>query len=157
VAAALELAAPGLPRLELKWPNDVVIDGRKLAGILCEARWGGGRCQWVVIGLGVNVRNVIPPELAATAVALRAWDPSSEPDRLAAPVAAAVALASREAGPLSDAELRAFTLRDALSGAQVVEPFAGTADGITPGGALRIRTESGVVRDVLAGVVVAPS
>ncbi|HEY4322254.1 MAG TPA: biotin--[acetyl-CoA-carboxylase] ligase [Gemmatimonadales bacterium] len=157
VAAALELAAPALPRLAIKWPNDVVIDGRKLAGILCEARWGGSRCQWVVIGLGLNVRNEIPAELARVAVALQTWDPSAEPELLAAPVAAAVALASREAGPLTDAELRAFTLRDALSGAQVLEPFPGTAEGITPGGALRIRTEAGVVRDVLAGVVAGPS
>jgi BirA family transcriptional regulator, biotin operon repressor / biotin---[acetyl-CoA-carboxylase] ligase len=157
VATALEVACPVLPRLALKWPNDIVLDGRKLAGILCEARWGGGACQWVVVGLGVNVRNAIPEALRGSAVALRSWAPEVEPDALAAPIAAAVAFAAREAGLLSEAELRAFALRDALAGAHTVAPLAGTAEGITAAGALRIRTESGPVREILAGVVTTAS
>ena len=82
-AAALELACPALPRLGLKWPNDLVVDGRKLAGILCEARWGGGRCQWVVIGLGVNVRNTVPAELRRRAVGISLADPPVDPETLA--------------------------------------------------------------------------
>ncbi len=153
VAATLELACPALPRLQLKWPNDVLLDGRKLAGILCEARWGGGRCQWVVVGIGLNVRNEIPEALRGSATALVNWAPGATADGLAAPVAAAVAFAAREAGPLSATELRAFAQRDALAGAQIVDPVAGTAEGITAGGALRIRTDNGPVREILAGVV----
>jgi len=156
-AAVLELACPALPRLGLKWPNDVLVDGRKLAGILCEARWGGAQCQWVVIGLGINVRNELHGELARSAVGIGAWDPSCEPAELAAPVAAAVALAAREAGPLSDAELRAFALRDVLAGVRITEPVAGTAEGITSGGALRVRTDTGPMREVLGGVVASTS
>jgi BirA family biotin operon repressor/biotin-[acetyl-CoA-carboxylase] ligase len=156
-AAALELLCPELPRLGLKWPNDIVIDGRKLAGILCEARWGSGHCQWVVVGLGINVRNQIPPELERSAVAIRTWAPGADPVRLAAPVAAAVALAARDAGPLTTTELHAYALRDVLAGARVSEPVAGTAEGITDGGALRIRTDTGPVREVLAGVVMVPT
>lgn len=152
-AAALELACPVLPRLGLKWPNDLQVDGRKLAGILCDARWGGGQCQWVVIGLGVNVRNAIPAELRSVAVGIGTWDPTVDPEGLAAPVAAAVAMAAREAGPLTPRELRAYALRDVLAGARVSEPVAGTAQGITAAGALRVRTDTGPTREVLAGVV----
>ena len=156
-AAVLELACPALPRLELKWPNDIVIDGRKLAGILCEARWGGGRCLWVVIGLGINVCNTIPTELDRVAVAMRTWDPGVDPAELAAPVAAAVALAAREAGPLNANELQSFASRDALSGVRVTEPVLGSAEGITATGALRVRMDAGPIREVLAGVVAVPT
>lgn len=156
-ATALEIAAPALPRLELKWPNDLLIDGRKLAGILCEARWGGGHCQWVVVGIGVNVQNPIPEALAATAVGIRVWDSAVSASALAAPVAAAIALAAREAGPLSESELGAYALRDAMAGTRLTEPVVGTAEGITAGGALRVRTDGGPVREVLAGVVALPS
>jgi BirA family biotin operon repressor/biotin-[acetyl-CoA-carboxylase] ligase len=156
-AAVLELACPALPRIGLKWPNDLQVDGRKVAGILCDARWGGGQCQWVVIGLGVNVRNSIPVELQSVAIGIGTWDPTVEPAALAAPVAAAVALAAREAGPLTLRELRAYALRDVLAGVRVAEPMPGTAQGITAAGALRIRTDTGPVREVLGGVVALPS
>lgn len=155
-AAVLELLCPALPRLGLKWPNDIVIDGRKLAGILCEARWGGRHCQWVVIGLGINVRNRVPADLERVSAVIGSWDPAAEPQALAAPIAAAVALAAREAGPLTEAELKAYALRDALAGAQVTEPVVGTAEGITSAGALRVRTDAGPLREVLAGVVAVP-
>lgn len=157
VAAALELASTALPRLAIKWPNDIMVNGRKLAGILCEARWGGGHCQWVVIGVGVNVCNPIPPDLECIAVAMSAWDRGADPAALAAPVAAAIGLAAREAGPLTASELRAFARRDALASARVSEPVAGTAVGISANGALRVRTDAGPVREVLAGVVAVPT
>ncbi|HEY3934611.1 MAG TPA: biotin--[acetyl-CoA-carboxylase] ligase [Gemmatimonadales bacterium] len=156
VAQALEAACPALPRLGVKWPNDIVIDGRKLAGILCEARWGSGKCQWVIVGLGLNVRNVIPDELQSSAVALSIWDATADPVDLAAPIAAAIAGAAREAGPLSPPERAAFALRDALAGARVSEPVAGTAAGITPLGALQVRSDIGTMTEVIAGVVAIP-
>lgn len=156
VAGALEAACPALPRLAIKWPNDLVVDDRKLAGILCEARWGGCRCLWVVVGVGINVCNEIPGPTGERAVTLARWDPGLTPDALARPIAAVTALAAREAGPLTDAELRAFSLRDALSGSRISSPIIGSAEGITPGGALRVRTDGGPIAEVIAGVV-APS
>jgi len=56
VACARALQRLGLQGLRLKWPNDLMIDGRKLGGILLEHRGeGGGGCR-VVIGIGLNVR-----------------------------------------------------------------------------------------------------
>jgi BirA family biotin operon repressor/biotin-[acetyl-CoA-carboxylase] ligase len=61
----------------LKWPNDVLARGRKLAGILVEAQSQGGRLEVVVVGIGVNLGGELPggelpPELAARATTLAA-------------------------------------------------------------------------------------
>ncbi|MEZ4379944.1 MAG: biotin--[acetyl-CoA-carboxylase] ligase [Nannocystaceae bacterium] len=65
-------AAPWLGELELKWPNDLLWRGRKLAGILCEARWSGDGLEAIVVGVGVNVgrRGFAEPELARRATSL---------------------------------------------------------------------------------------
>ncbi|HEX9462015.1 MAG TPA: biotin--[acetyl-CoA-carboxylase] ligase [Alphaproteobacteria bacterium] len=54
LAAALDRLAPGLD-LAFKWPNDVLLGGRKLAGILIEAESDAAALDWLVLGLGVNV------------------------------------------------------------------------------------------------------
>lgn len=56
----------------LKWPNDVLVDGKKLAGVLVEAQSQGSRLESVVVGIGVNVGGELPPELAARATTLAA-------------------------------------------------------------------------------------
>jgi BirA family transcriptional regulator, biotin operon repressor / biotin---[acetyl-CoA-carboxylase] ligase len=61
VAAALEAFTS--EAVQLKWPNDLILDRRKLGGILCEARWQGGVLAWVAVGIGVNVQNPIPRAL----------------------------------------------------------------------------------------------
>ncbi len=156
LAAALELACPALPRVEIKWPNDLLVARRKLAGILCEARWAGERCQWVVIGVGLNVQNPLPESLRVSAARLADWDPAVSVETLAPVVAAAIARAARSAGSLTPMELAAFAQRDALAGQQLTTPLVGTAEGITAGGALRVRLDSGPVREVLGGVASTP-
>ena len=56
---------------ELKWPNDLVVQDRKLAGILAEAGFEGNAPQWVVVGIGLNVNwpEELPAELSGIAVA----------------------------------------------------------------------------------------
>ena len=55
----------------LKWPNDLVVADRKLAGVLAESVVTGDRLEAVVVGMGLNVRTgATPPEVADTAVAL---------------------------------------------------------------------------------------
>lgn len=51
-------------RAEIKWPNDVLAGGRKLAGVLTEATWQGERLDHAVLGLGVNVGLASVPSLA---------------------------------------------------------------------------------------------
>ena len=55
----------------LKWPNDLVVDDRKLAGVLAESVVAGDRLEAVVVGMGLNVRaGAVPPEVVDAAVAL---------------------------------------------------------------------------------------
>ncbi|MEZ0394776.1 MAG: biotin--[acetyl-CoA-carboxylase] ligase [Desulfurococcaceae archaeon] len=56
---------------ELKWPNDVLYGGKKLAGILAEASAESGRVRYVLLGVGVNVNNEVPSELKGLATSLR--------------------------------------------------------------------------------------
>lgn len=66
------LQATGAP-VRLKWPNDVVLNGKKLAGILTETNIQGTSLGWVLIGAGINVNNPIPPELSSIATSLSLW------------------------------------------------------------------------------------
>ncbi|MBI4198923.1 MAG: biotin--[acetyl-CoA-carboxylase] ligase [Chloroflexi bacterium] len=56
----------------VKWPNDILVGGKKVAGILIEGAWQGGRLRYAIVGIGVNV-NAGPAEdseVAATATSL---------------------------------------------------------------------------------------
>ncbi len=69
VCATAEELNPSV-KCQVKWPNDVWIDGRKLAGVLIEAKPQDG---WAVIGVGLNLSiapNEFPPELRDTAISL---------------------------------------------------------------------------------------
>jgi BirA family biotin operon repressor/biotin-[acetyl-CoA-carboxylase] ligase len=62
-------------RTELKWPNDVLASGRKLAGILSEAASGPGGVEWVALGIGVNVSQdpaSLPPGMREHVTSLAA-------------------------------------------------------------------------------------
>ncbi|HZD00193.1 MAG TPA: biotin--[acetyl-CoA-carboxylase] ligase [Actinomycetes bacterium] len=74
VDAAREILSAGGGRATagLKWPNDLLLDGRKAAGLLAEAGTGGGR-PWVVLGMGVNVgqkASDFPEELGGRATSM---------------------------------------------------------------------------------------
>jgi BirA family biotin operon repressor/biotin-[acetyl-CoA-carboxylase] ligase len=69
-AADAVRTATGLP-VEIKWPNDLVFDGRKLAGILAEASAQQGGIEYIILGVGLNVRAVAyPPDIARRASSL---------------------------------------------------------------------------------------
>jgi BirA family biotin operon repressor/biotin-[acetyl-CoA-carboxylase] ligase len=65
----------------VKWPNDVLLDGAKVAGILLEAVEEGGRCAWLIVGLGVNVGSA-PSDLPYAATSLAAAGIAVTPDEL---------------------------------------------------------------------------
>ena len=68
VAIADVFAELGLDA-ELKWPNDIMVNDKKLGGILCESRVQGQTLAWAVIGIGLNINeqeNELPEDLNAT-------------------------------------------------------------------------------------------
>ena len=71
VAMTETLQDQGIP-CYIKWPNDVMSQGKKLCGILCEMRCSIEKVDWLIVGLGLNINNqAFPPELAETAISLR--------------------------------------------------------------------------------------
>ena len=153
VVDAIEMLLPAVRGLQLKWPNDVVLGGRKLAGVLCEARWEGATPVYVVVGLGLNVVNPIPPSLAEQAVALADRAAGATVSDLAQPLAEAISTAGLAAGPLSAEELAAWARRDWLLGRPVSGALSGTAAGIAPDGALLVLQNAGVIGRIEAGEV----
>ena len=142
-------AALSGPRAGLKWPNDVLLDDRKVAGILCESRWQGDTLQWLAVGIGVNVANEVPPELIERAVSLREFRASVRRiDVLDLLVPTLLRLTTHDAR-LSEFECAAYARRDWLRGRHIRAPLAGRAAGIRPDGALLVDTGAGttMVRD----------
>jgi BirA family transcriptional regulator, biotin operon repressor / biotin---[acetyl-CoA-carboxylase] ligase len=68
-AVAPLLAPPLMPRC--KWPNDVLVEGRKIAGILLESEAAGATVSWLVVGIGVNIKTH-PAEAETPAISLDA-------------------------------------------------------------------------------------
>jgi BirA family biotin operon repressor/biotin-[acetyl-CoA-carboxylase] ligase len=155
IAHAIELALPGIPTIAIKWPNDLYLGGRKVAGVLCEARWEGPVLAWVLVGAGVNVANPLPDWLRESAAWLGEWAAGARPEDLAEPVAEAVARAGLVSGPLTPVELEEFARRDWLRGRTLSAPSTGRCAGISPDGALLVEAPDGRVAPVTAGEVLA--
>jgi len=160
VAAAIR-AETSLPA-QLKWPNDVLIDGRKVAGILTEMEAEVERVRFVIAGIGVNVNapaRAFPPELRASATSL-AIASGHRVDRAAVTARLLAELEERVARFATGgfAALRAeWEALSCLTGRTVTVTAAdgqttGTVRGIDDDGALRLATPSGEAR-VVAGEV----
>ena len=135
-APVLELFT-GAP-VRIKWPNDLYVGPRKLAGVLVEARWRDQKADWVAIGIGVNI--VSPPEVE-TATGLLAGTRRSVVVLALVPALRAAATAR---GPLTPAELAEYGRRDFARDRRCLKPAEGIASGITSDGALIITGERGV-------------
>ncbi len=147
--AGLAVADLAGPAATVKWPNDVLLDGRKVAGVLVEGRPQEG---WAVLGIGVNAAldlADLPAELHATAGTL-GLSPSELPRALDELLAA---LETRIGEP-SAATLAALRGRDALFERPVRwEGGTGIGAGIGDDGALRVRDADGTVHALAAGEV----
>ena len=136
IRAGLALA-PALDRFArasvgLKWPNDLYVQGRKLAGILLEARWRDARPEWVALGVGINL--ALPADID-DAAGLREDVTVSE---VLAGIVPALRRAATRRGPLSAEELEAFARRDVAAGNRCSEPAAGIVRGINERGELLV-------------------
>jgi BirA family biotin operon repressor/biotin-[acetyl-CoA-carboxylase] ligase len=157
--AALDAIAPRVaPRAAgLKWPNDVLVDDRKIAGILSEAQMTDGKLGWLVVGIGINVRTgAFPGELAQNATSL-ALSGARDLDRSALLVDLSCALSRRLDALAKDglADLvRQFSAKDALLGRSItIEGSPAVALGIAGDGSLRVRRPDGTERSFAAGEV----
>ncbi len=154
-------ATPGA--VSIKWPNDVLIDGVKASGILVESGAHPSGPLWLAVGIGVNLAHA--PEGAerpATSLAAHLRSDIAYPP----PVEAAATVLAQAFAVWMDRWdslgfqpiLDAWTGRTkGLDGPCVArlghETVSGTADGVAPDGALRLRTPDGGLRLISAGDV----
>lgn len=142
-------------RSAIRWPNDVVINGRKVAGILLE-----GAPNALVVGIGINANvpaEALPEAFRPGAASLhdlagRTIDLDVLLESLSAQVASWYAVWAAGGTQVMDA----WTARDVTRGTRIIaESHGGTiegiADGADPDGALRVRLPAGDVRRVVAG------
>jgi BirA family biotin operon repressor/biotin-[acetyl-CoA-carboxylase] ligase len=159
-AAVREIDPHVLP--DLKWPNDLLINGRKFCGILTEMSGEPTRVRHVVVGIGINVNQAqFPADLERTATSLR-LSIGAEWSRVELCAALLKSLDREYRGLLSGPEARAEILRrfedgsSSACGRQVsIEEnggFEGVTAGLDPRGFLQVRT-SGGLRVVLSGTV----
>lgn len=74
MAAYRALEKAGVANLRIKWPNDVLADGKKICGVLVEPRLGAGRIEFAVVGIGINAgqgAGDFPPDLRLPATSCR--------------------------------------------------------------------------------------
>lgn len=149
LADALEPSPAGTPRLQLKWPNDIWLDGRKLGGILIETVPAGGQ-RMAIIGVGLNVRH--RPADAAEAqfqtgfASLDELEPEIDPPTVLRRVAPALVRAVTAFGQGGFAAWQAaYARRDLLAGREL---SAGSTEGLGRGvnaqGELLLQTPQGL-------------
>ena len=164
VALADTVAAfiPGLPTI--KWPNDIMLDGKKLAGILTEVSCDAERVNYVILGIGVNLnypREMMPDEIRERATSV--FESTQKTVSRESFLKGLIHALDRCYGEL---EVSGFTAiaarweaRFGLRGRRVrVESFdqavIGRAKGIDRDGALLLEDDSGALQRIVAGDVI---
>jgi BirA family biotin operon repressor/biotin-[acetyl-CoA-carboxylase] ligase len=157
ITRTLDRYAPG--RIQLKWPNDILLDGRKLGGLLLEARQESGLC--VVTGLGLNLCS--PADgwgiLETRAIAFDAVGVRVEADQILAALCPALEIEIDRF--MAEGPLPAFadwSSWSALDGNEIGwddggESYRGRVLGLAPDGGLRVATHDGHERILRSGEV----
>ncbi len=147
--------------IQVKWPNDLTLKGKKVCGILLELSGDVETISYVVVGTGLNVgREAYPPELSNSATSLQAVLGRSV-DR--APILRSYLAAIEHhmdslslyglKGILQAYEKKSCTLHQTVRVTGGAEEFSGIATGLDENGALLVKLEDGTIRCVLAGDV----
>lgn len=161
LARALRLQVPLQP--EIKWPNDLLIRGRKIAGVLTELSGELDSVRHVILGIGINVNvapEELPPAVRATATSLRA-ELGRRVDRPALAAALLRELDTDYARVLDDCfdavadewSAQCTTLGRHLAVSAGPRRIVGRAEALDDEGALLVRTEHGLLERVVGGDV----
>ena len=146
------------PRLQLKWPNDVWLEGRKLGGILIETI-SVGDLRYAVIGIGINLLARDSAGLRTPAAALQELLPQQDAPTTLEALVLPLVRAVQAFEVQGFARLReAFHARDLLYGHEVLctDGTQGMARGVDASGALLVHTASGLQKISSAEVSVRP-
>ncbi|MDX2137994.1 MAG: biotin--[acetyl-CoA-carboxylase] ligase [Chloroflexota bacterium] len=151
-----------IDKVQIKWPNDVRIDGRKVCGVLPEAAWTGNLLLGAVLGIGLNV-NVpfILTAYAETAISLS--DALGEPiDRLET-LRRLLGRIDHWLSQIATDDIfetwraRLLTLGTRVTVQTSAATYTGIAEDVTPDGGLLLRMDNGKLEYVLAGEILPPA
>ena len=159
LAVGLSVARSLHPALQLKWPNDVWLQDRKLAGILIETG-SVAEHRYAVVGIGINIAPRDGTQLATAPACLQELLPALDaPALLLRLVPALVQTLQCFEGQGFAPFQAAFQARDALRGRDIVlsDGSTGTAAGVDATGALLVHTSAGMKVITSAEVSVRPS
>jgi len=162
LAEALESSSPAGIDFRLKWPNDVLANGRKIAGILLESALAGDRVAWVIAGVGVNLASH-PEDTRWPATDLAALGRRAEPREVLETFAAAFPPRYRQwlrdgFAPLREAWLaRAAGLGGSIEVKLGSETLSGRFDDLDASGALALVLAGGGRRLIAAGEIQFPA
>jgi BirA family transcriptional regulator, biotin operon repressor / biotin---[acetyl-CoA-carboxylase] ligase len=154
---------------EIKWPNDVLINRRKVCGILCESVWVGEKVEYIVLGIGINInKDAVPPDerlnFPATSLDVEAtW----QGPQVVARITDRPALLRQILQAMlywrglvgKDIFLHAWEDHLAFLGEQVEikgaaqESLTGQVKGLNPDGSLRLQSSDGKIASVQFGEV----
>lgn len=139
---------------EIKWPNDVLLENQKVAGVLVEAHWNGNALDSTVVGIGINVLAASTPPIAAVRYPATSMEAclNRTPDRLEVLRLVVSSLIDWRARLESDTFMQAWAGKLAFRGQDVIlsgdgtEPIRGRLDGLESDGSLRLVTRRGTQR-----------
>jgi BirA family biotin operon repressor/biotin-[acetyl-CoA-carboxylase] ligase len=149
--------------VDIKWPNDLQLDGKKICGILAEMQSEFHHVNSLIIGVGVNVNHTsFPPELADSATSLRIAS-GREHSRLELLVDFLEEFENlltrfEQSGPATIID--AWTERSSFANGRRLQihngfhVISGITDGLNPFGALRLKTAEGAIEEVYSGEIV---
>jgi BirA family biotin operon repressor/biotin-[acetyl-CoA-carboxylase] ligase len=168
LAVGVAVAQALHPAIRLKWPNDLWVDDRKLAGILIETATAtatapasaSAQGRYAIVGIGLNVTPPPAAGLSTPPAGLRELLPGVDAGEALLRVAPALAAALRQFEGAGFAAFHdRFHARDALAGRPVKlsDGTAGTAQGVRGDGALLVHTGSGTVAVTSSEVSVRPT
>ena len=158
LAVGISIAQSLHPELRLKWPNDIWLHGRKLAGILIETA-STGTTRYAVIGVGINILARDSTGLSTAAAWLQEMQPGTDAAGALQCVAMPLVQTVRQFESQGFAPFqRRFNALDALAGQQVnlSDGTHGLASGVDENGALLVHTSTGLKKISSAEVSVRP-
>ena len=149
-------------RLDLKWPNDLILNGKKLGGILTEMHAETTMVRFVIVGIGINVnQEKFPSELSSVATSLRAETEKNQSRlellaRLLREFETDYNRFLREgSGSVTErfAQISSYALGKKVRITNGSETYVGVTAGIRPEGLLQVQQEDGSIFTVFAGDV----
>ncbi len=155
----IEAAAAG-QAVTLKWPNDVKLSGRKVAGILTEATWQGDNLAFCIVGIGINVSvdfegtELIQKAISIESVTGQTVDRALLAGQILLRIDFWKGILEQSPADVIDAwRQRLDTLGQRVTAHAADREISGEAVDVDDDGALLLRTDNGLIHRVVAGEV----